>query len=152
MITTPYSGLITKGLGLPALAGFITYHFSLFVLPYTPPPPPPPTKPAMGGGGHVPFGLARARGSEVGMNRSRSVQMRNVPINYLKKQNDVPANVVVMTIKFGDKQYKKEYITTQNKANVVIKVIGLFNSAKKAIKVVAEGLFGWINKTKSGDK
>ena len=144
MITTSYSGLITKGLGLPALAGFVTYHFSLFVLPHTPPQPPMSSG---GGGGHVPVG--RGRGVEVGMNRGRSVQMRNVPIGM---NRGVPANVVRMTIKLGDKEYKRDYITTQNKAKVVIKVIGLFNSVRNAIKVVAEGLFGRINKQKSGDK
>lgn len=146
MITTRYSGLITNGLGLPALAGFVTYHFSLFVLPYT---PPLPSASGGGGGGHVPVGRG-SRGGEVGMSRGRAVQMRNVPIGMPNR--GVPANVVRMTIKIGDKEFKRDYITTQNKAKVIVQVIGLFNSVRKAIKVVAEGLFGRINKQNSGDK
>lgn len=152
MITTPYSGIITKGLGMPAMAGFITYHFSLFVLPYEPPRPPPRIG---GGGGHVPFGLGRSRGVEVGSNRPRSVQTRNVPLNipaYYTKQNKIPANVVVLTVKIAGKEIKREYITTKNRADIVIKVIGVFTKARAVIKVVAEGLFGWINKKDRGDQ
>lgn len=152
MITTPYSGTITKGLGMPAMAGFITYRFSLLVLPHGPPRPPSRIG---GGGGHVPFGLGRSRGVEVGSNRPRSVQTRNVPLNiptYYTKQNKIPANVVVLTVKIVGKEIKREYITTKNRADIVIKVIGVFTKARAAIKVVAEGLFGWINKKDRGDQ
>ena len=63
-----------------------------------------------------------------------------------------PANVVVLTVKIVGKEIKREYITTKNRADIVIKVIGVFTKARAAIKVVAEGLFGWINKKDRGDQ
>lgn len=154
MLTNYYSGLITKGLGLPATAGFVTMYFSLFVKPYIPPEPPKPSF-GGGGGGHVPVGKGL---------RGHAVQMRNVPFQtnrthtykptpYLTPaKTGVPHSVIVVKVKFGGKEVTKEYITPTSRAKIAVKVIGLFTKIQKTMKVVAEGLFGWINKKDSGEK
>jgi hypothetical protein len=153
MLTNYYSGLITKGLGLPATAGFVTMHFSLFVRQYNPPGPVDfPTTGA--GGGHVPVG----RGL-----RGHSVQMRNVPINtsprtrttvpqYYRPNNQQPQSVVSVTVKFGGKTFTKDYITPKKRADIIVKVIGLFTKVQNKIKVVSEALFKTRNDTDTGDK
>jgi hypothetical protein len=154
MLTNYYSGLITKGLGLPATAGFITMHFSLFVRPYVPPVV-PPVYTGGGGGGHVPVG---------GGLRGHAVQMRNVPFAgnrthtykptpYLTPaKTGVPHSVIVVKVKFGGKEITREYITPEKRAKMAVKVIGLLTKLQEQMNVIAKGLFEWINNRDSGEK
>lgn len=155
MFTNRYSGLITKGLGLPATAGFITMHFSLFVRSYTEPPKPPISF-GGGGGGHVPVSFGRTRGN--------AVSMRNVPFQGNRTHNykptpyltpsktGVPHSIITVKVKFGGKEITKEYITPEHRAKMAVKVIGLLTKLQERMNVIADGLFQWINNKDNGEK
>lgn len=132
---------------MPATRGLITMHYTLFVNPAVEPPHPPQF--TGGGGGHVPVGYGRGY---TGGRMGGAVNMRggNVPFNYLTpgQRAGAPQKLVTVRVSFGDKDTTKEYLTPKEKAKVSVKLTGLFKAAKEAIKVVAEGLFNMINKSK----
>ena len=146
MLANLTSGLITKGLGLPATRGLITMHYHLFINATTPPPQPPVT--GGGGGGHVPVGYGRGyTGGKMG----GAVNMRgNVPFNYLTpaRQGGELQRFVKVRVEMGGVTTTKEYMTPKEKRKIKVTLTGLFKSARDAIKIVTEGLFSLINKIK----
>lgn len=130
---------------MPATRGLITMHYTLFVNPRIDPPQPPQT---YGGGGHVPVGYGRGY---TGGRMGGAVNLRggNVPFNFTPAQRaGEPQKIVTVRVSFGDKDTVKEYMTPKSRKKITVKLTGLFKAAKDAIKVVAEGLFNLINKSK----
>ncbi len=147
MLANLTSGLITKGLGLPATRGLVTMHYHLFI-DATIPEPPKPEPLGGGGGGHVPVGYGRGY---TGGRMGGAVNMRgNVPFNYLTpaRNGGEAQRIVTVRVKMGDVETTKEYMTPKAKRKIKVTLTGLFKSARDAIKVVTEGLFSLINKTK----
>ncbi len=132
-LNNQYSGLITKGLGLPACAGLITMGFSLFHIQINVQPSPPPN---IGGGGWAAHAVP-ANPYYTPLNQS----------NYLKPR------VIDISIKFkGTKTWRQSYSVTDNQAKHVVKVINIVNKIKSNIKVkisnLKESVNNWFNTDK----
>jgi len=127
LFTNAYSGIITKGLGLPACNGMITMHFSLFAIEIIP----PPTPPGGAGGGPYPF-----RGAWNQTIRTTGPQFYT-PAGRFSPQE---TRYVTVTMKIKGKEYKRFYVIDKEKADIIVKVHGLFKTAKDKIRVVVSNI------------
>jgi hypothetical protein len=115
MLKHGYSGIITKGLGLPACCAMITANFGLVcgckiqVIN-------PPIDISGGGGGSY----AVAPGIYVPW--PKSVQKNT--------------KMVLITVKFNqDKTWRQSYIISTRKADIVVRVIGIVNAMTAKLQV-----------------
>lgn len=108
-----YSGLITKGLGMPACCGLITMGFGLFFCKIEVIEPPPE-----GGSGGGSF--ATHPGIMVPFRTKIQQKTKNVQI----------------TVKFSKKQaWRRSYVVTTRKADIVVKVINIVNAVTSKLTV-----------------
>jgi len=117
---TPYSGLITGGLGLDACQYMLTYHFHLFPLEIT-----VITPTGGGGGGPYPYPA---------WNRLEPGQAKNFykPVNpnyYTQQRRGKKQQYVFLKIAFKDKKYERHLLVDPKTANSIV------NAAKFATKV-----------------
>lgn len=129
LFTHTYSGIITKGLGLPACCGMITMHFSLFkcTIEVT-----PPVGISGGGGGPYPPSMIH--------NPARGTPTRG-HINYhTPQQRPTNSRYVYITVKVGETTFKKIYTTDDTQADRIVKMISVINKAKQRISVIVNNI------------
>lgn len=120
LFTNTYSGLITKGLGLPACCGMITMAFSLFVCTVNVTPVPPAPGGGGGGGSYAVF-----------------------PDIYKPYEGTArkEKRIVTISVKFNDKfTWRQAYTLSMQKASVVVKAIDIVNAATHKMSVAVTGL------------
>lgn len=109
-----YSGLITKGLGMPACCGLLTMGFGVFfctVEVITPPPP------GGGGGGSIAI-------------------KPGVHVPWRPKQIKGKTKTVQITVKFSkDRAWRRAYIVNNVRADILVKVINVINSTASRFSV-----------------
>ena len=118
-----YSGLITKGLGLPACAGMITLHFGVVHVRISPP------NVGGGGGGHIPVKYHPV--------------YNPTPMMYTPMRNsDLLRNrSIQISVKFSDtKTWRQSYYITDKQANSLVKLSNLISSIKKNINITVSNL------------
>lgn len=113
LFNNTYSGLITKGLGLPACCGLITMGFGLFrctidVIPI------PPTSGGGGGGG-------------VSIRPGINVPFRQTRI--------APDRIIRITVGISDKKWSRAYTVDRSKAAIVVRVVNVVNSLHDRVSV-----------------
>lgn len=116
-LSSRYSGLITKGLGLPACQGMITMNFHVFLFQ---------ANIGGGGGGPIPVGkqyipyYTPANGTTPFGTSNRVQHNRTVDI----------------TIKFASspKTWRKSFMITEGQAKHVIKIINIVNRLRSKIR------------------
>ena len=112
-----YSGLITGGLGMPACCGMITMGFHVFKckIEVVPPPVRPPN---IGGGPYVANGFY-------------------IPMT---KQLTHTTKMVLITVTYKDRTWKKAYVVDRVRAAIVVKAVDFFNAARKKIEIGVSAL------------
>lgn len=123
-----YSGLITKGLGLPASRGLITMHFHLFhveIIPY--PPTPIGNVGGGGGGGHIPVSMPTAHNF-----------MPQQPLYYTPAGNFGITKGVQIKVKMKgkEKEWVKEFVISEGQAKPILKLINTFNKLNNDISEI----------------
>lgn len=123
LFNNTYSGLITKGLGLPACVGLITMGFGLFkatievIIP-----PTPPTGGGSGGGGG-----------------SFAVHP-GIYVPWPKKVTP-KTRMILITVKMGgDKTWRRSYTVDNTRAAIAVKVVNLVNATSQKLAVGVEHL------------
>lgn len=108
-----YSGLITGGLGMPACCGMITMGFHVFKckIEVVPPPIRPPN--TGGGGPYVANGFY-------------------IPMT---KQLTHTTKMVLITVTYKDRTWKKAYVVDRIRATVAVKAVNFLNAVKKKIEI-----------------
>lgn len=130
LFTNTHSGLITKGLGLPACCGLITMGFGVFKCTITIPPP------VVGvGGGGGPYPPAAI------LNPARGTPTKGY-INYHTPRDPRVANTryIQITLKLGDKTFEKIFTTDDTGAEKVVRVVDVINKAKQRISIVVNNI------------
>ena len=133
-------GLITRGLGRPAVHGLITMHFTTFI-----PLHEAPANISYGGGGHVPVPLSRAVQSYTSNRATRGYSVplhtTNTATHYTPQNKPgAPARLIVVKSTFGDVTTTKEYLAAKH-IDVKVTVKGFFTQLRESIKLIIEGLF-----------
>lgn len=129
-----YSGLITKGLGLPGCCSMLTMNFSLFACTIEVIPPEPPTiKPT--GGGPYPGGLAPGQVQRF----YQPVDKPRQPLEYL---TPTPQTTGVISIKvmLKGKTIEKLYEVPINIASRTVKILNITNKLKYNASVFVKNL------------
>jgi hypothetical protein len=108
LFTHRYSGLITKGLGLPACQGMLYMGFGVFNFTIR-----------IGGGGGGVFVPPTTTGFYVP----------------LPKQLNKLTQTVLITVKMREHSWRTSFIVTRGKADMIVKVINVINSSKDKINV-----------------
>lgn len=119
LFTNTYSGLITKGLGLPACCGMITMAFTLFVCTVNVTPVPIPGS-GGGGGSYAVF-----------------------PDIYKPYEGTArkEKRIVTISVKFNDKfTWRRAYTLSMQKATVIVKAIDIVNAVTRRMQVSISGL------------
>lgn len=101
MLKHSYSGLITKGLGLPACCGLITMQFSLFrcvveVIPVS-----------GGGGGAIPI------------NTGHYTQ------NVKQLPHDTKNRIIKVSLSMKGHTWRQTFYTSEDRANVIVEVVSI---------------------------
>lgn len=108
-----YSGLITGGLGMPACCGLITMGFGLFRCRIE-----IHDNPATHGGGTPVTGF------------------------YVPMTKPITTNtkMVLVTVRLGQKTWRKSYVVDRFKASVIVRVVGLISTIKQKIIVGVDSI------------
>lgn len=116
-LNTRYSGLITKGLGLPACQGLITMNFHVFKLD---------AHISGGGGGPYPIG-------------SQYIPYMTPANGYTPFGTGKVPNMktIDISIKFATnpKTWRKSFVVTEGQAKHIVKIINIVNRLRNKIKV-----------------
>ena len=113
MFKHSYSGIITKGLGMPACCGLITMQFSLFrctievVIP-----------PSAGGGGAIPVNIGR-----------NTHAPHQVP-------HDTKDRIIKISLSMKGKTWQQTYYTSSDRADVVVKLMSIIKKSMTRIDTV----------------
>ena len=119
LFNNTYSGLITKGLGMPACA-LLTMGFGAFGCTITVGPPPPIGNiGGVGGGGSFP------------------TSQFLVPLSTKPRQK---TKQVLITVKIGKSSWRRAFIVLNNKADVIVKVVNIVNTVKDKVSVGIEAI------------
>lgn len=129
---TPYSGLITGGLGLDACQYMLTYHFHLFPLDVTIIVPP-----ENNGGGPYPYPA---------WNRLEPGQAKNFykPVNpnyYTPARTGKKQQHVILKMSFKDKKYEKHLLVDQKTVEGVVNAVKFANKIAKRFRVAASKFY-----------
>lgn len=140
LFNNTYSGLITKGLGLPACCGMITMHFGLFKCKIEVSPP------VTGGGGGGPYPPHLIH------HPARGTPTKGV-INYHTPRDPRVTNsrYIYLTLKMGDKTFEKIFSTDDNKADKIVNMVNIVNKAKKRILITINSIKS-VHTTTDDDK
>ena len=136
LFTNTYSGLITKGLGMPsACCGLLTMGFGVFKCTIT------VTPPLVGGGGGGPYPPSMIH------NPARGTPTKGF-INYHTPRDPrtVSNRFIHITLKMGDKTFEKIFSTDDNNAEKVVKVVSVINKAKDRISIVINSIKSMYDK------
>jgi hypothetical protein len=114
LFNNTYSGLITKGLGMPACCGLITMGFGLFkcTIEIIIPPQPP-----SGGGGGGSYAVHPG-----------------VYVEWPKKITP-KTKMVLITVKMGEKAWRHSYTVDGRKASITVKAVEFINNTTHKISV-----------------
>lgn len=117
LFNNTYSGLITKGLGMPACCGLITMGFGVFFCKVEIIQPPPGNG---GGGGYV--------------------TSPGVYVPWPKKITS-STKMVLITVKFSeDKTWRRSYVVDSVKAAIIVRSVNLINAAVSRMSVGVEAI------------
>jgi len=117
--------IITGGLGFAACDGIITTYFSLYCRDVTPPIPPP------GGGGGGPYpGDAWNK-----FDRAEDIFQPVDKDIYDPGKIYKTKKEVIIRVEFGNFHTEKIFLVPIQRANVIVKVIHLFNATRSRINV-----------------
>jgi len=130
---TPLSGIITKGLGLPAANNMIINYFSL-TLEVTVTPEPP-----IGGGGGGPYpGPAWnvvSPGTIQNFYKPYSIEYQQY---YIKPERKT--RFVTVKIKFRDRDVERIYEVTEKQADTVVSIVNGVTTLQQRLKVTISNL------------
>lgn len=124
----PVGAIITKGLGAPACNGLITTRFDLLVFSAH------IATPADHGGSHPMLP------GEI-QNFYKEVPAEQQPYLIPRDQNFdlTPKRHVVLTVKFGEKTLEKEFLVSDKRARMIVKILNFANTTKERVNVTLSG-------------
>jgi hypothetical protein len=129
-----YSGLITKGFGLPGCCSMLTMDFSLFACSIEVLPP-EPTAPQRTGGGPYPGGLAPGEVQRF----YQPVGQQREPLQYLTPTKQT-TGVISIKVMLKGKTIEKLYEVPINLASKTVKVLNITNKLKYNASVFVRNL------------
>lgn len=135
---TPLSGIITKGLGLPAANNMIINYFSLTLeVDITPPEPPPVT----GGGGGGPY-----PGPAWNVVSPGTIQNFYKPYSpeyqryYTLPQDQGRKRVISIKLNFQGRQVERIYEVSDRRADAAISIVNGITTVQHRIKVTVSNV------------
>lgn len=115
-LNNAYSGLITKGLGLPASRSLITMHFGLFHIAVSK---------ISGGGG------ARYTVSPPTSFNFKAPQQN--PLYYSRRDSFKATRGIQITVNMKGKKWTKEFVVAENQGKHIIEIINIVNKLSNNI-------------------